>query len=132
MPEHENLRPGGLRTVIYHVPDLPIAKHWYAKVFQREPYFDEPFYIGFTVGGYELGLLPAEAGQAIGPGGSTAYWGVADIAATLEHLAASGIKPDAAPHDVGEGIKLTTVRDPFGNLVGLIENPHFTLTDAPE
>ena len=46
----------GLRTVIYHVPDLPRAKEWYAKAFGVKPYFDEPFYVGFSVGGYELGL----------------------------------------------------------------------------
>jgi predicted enzyme related to lactoylglutathione lyase len=127
----DTLRPGGLRTVIYQVPDLPTAKHWYAAVFQRTPYFDEPFYVGFNVGGYELGLHPADAGQPIGPGGSTAYWGVQDLVATLAHLATTGIEPDAPLQDVGGGIRVATIRDPFGNLIGLIENPHFTLTDAP-
>ena len=33
----------GLRTVIYHVPDLTAAKAWYAAAFGVTPYFDEPF-----------------------------------------------------------------------------------------
>jgi hypothetical protein len=31
---------------------------------------------------------------------------------------------------VGEGIKVATVTDPFGNPIGLIENPHFELPRA--
>ena len=50
----------GLRTCIYRVSDLNAAKKWYAKVFQIEPYFNEPFYVGFNIAGYELGLLPED------------------------------------------------------------------------
>ena len=46
----------GLRTVIYHAPDLAAAKAWYAAAFGVKPYFDEPFYVGFEIGGFELGL----------------------------------------------------------------------------
>jgi catechol 2,3-dioxygenase-like lactoylglutathione lyase family enzyme len=46
----------GLRTVIYPSPDLATARAWYAQVLGQEPYFDQPFYVGFSVGGYELGL----------------------------------------------------------------------------
>ena len=48
----------GMRTVIYPAPDLDAAKAWYAKVLGFEPYFSEPFYVGFEVGGFELGLDP--------------------------------------------------------------------------
>jgi catechol 2,3-dioxygenase-like lactoylglutathione lyase family enzyme len=47
-----------MRTVVYHVDDLTKAKEWYADLLGVEPYFDEPFYVGFNVGGYELGLDP--------------------------------------------------------------------------
>jgi hypothetical protein len=30
----------GLRTVVYHVPDLAKAKAWYTQVLEWEPYFD--------------------------------------------------------------------------------------------
>src|SRR5262249_57312097 len=69
----------GLRTVIYKVPDLQRAKQWYSTAFGVQPYFDQPFYVGFSVGGFELGLDPDTKGSKPGPGGSVAYWGVPDI-----------------------------------------------------
>ena len=51
----------GLRTAIYKVDNLDEAKKWYTKAFETEPYFDEPFYVGFSIKGYELGLLPEES-----------------------------------------------------------------------
>ena len=117
----------GLRTTIYHVPDLDQAKAWYAGVFGVQPYFDQPFYVGFNLGGYELGLNPDLADASPGPGGSVAYWGVADIMAAVHRFESAGATIKIRPHEVGEGIKVATVADPFGNLIGLIENPHFTL-----
>ena len=115
----------GLRTVIYKTPDLARAKAWYRDVFGIEPYFDEPFYVGFNVGGFELGLDPDTEGQVPGPGGSVAYWGVADLKATFDRLVAAGVQVSSAVRDVGGGILVASVRDPFGNVIGLIENPHF-------
>ena len=69
----------GVQSVIYFVADLDLAKTWYSAVFELTPYFDEPFYVGYRVGGSELGLDPdPEAGEP-GPGGSVAYWGVDDM-----------------------------------------------------
>ena len=115
----------GLRTVIYHVPDLKRAKEWYSSVFGVQPYFDEPFYVGFDIGGYELGLDPDTKGAKPGPGGSVAYWGVASADAALTHFTQAGATVWSPVRDVGGGIRVATVADPFGNLVGLIENPHF-------
>jgi len=117
----------GLRTVIFKVPDLDRAKAWYTRLTGVAPYFDEPFYVGFNVAGYELGLDPDLSATTPGAGGSTAYWGVSDLAATLDRLVADGIDVHSPPQDVGEGIRVATIRDPFGNLIGLIENPHFAL-----
>ena len=113
----------GLRTVIYAAPDLAKAKEWYSNLLGIEPYFDMPFYVGFNVGGYELGLDPNA--EHVGPGGSVAWWGVADIDDAFMNLKAMNAQVVEAPHEVGEGIKVGTVADPFGNLVGIIENPHF-------
>jgi len=117
----------GLGTVIYRVTDLDRAKAWYARAFQQAPYFDQPFYVGFSIGGYELGLDPDPSGGKTGPGGSVAYWRVASLDAAVAHFVASGAAVVAAAQEVGEGIKVATVSDPFGNLIGLIENPHFAL-----
>ena len=115
----------GLRTVIYHVPDLKRAKDWYSLVLGVRPYFDEPFYVGFNIGGYELGLDPDTKGAKPGPGGSVAYWGVPNADAALAHFVQAGATARSAVQDVGEGIRVATVADPFGNIVGLIENAHF-------
>ena len=117
----------GLGTVIYHVPDLQHAKAWYSTAFGQAPYFDESFYVGFNIAGYELGLDPNQSVGKAGAGGSVAYWRVPEIEAAVRHFAAAGASIVAPVQDVGEGIKVATVSDPFGNLIGLIENPHFTL-----
>jgi predicted enzyme related to lactoylglutathione lyase len=112
----------GLRTAIYPAPDLGRARDWYSQVLGQAPYFDQPFYVGFQVGGFELGLLPtAEPGTA----GAQPLWGVADIRATYARLLALGATALEAVDDVGEGILVAAVVDPFGNRLGLIQNPHF-------
>src|ERR671915_951873 len=75
----------GLRTVIYHVDDLQKAKEWYSRVLSIKPYFDEPFYVGFNVGGFELGLDPDTSGVTVG-NNAVAYWGVPDIDAACAAL----------------------------------------------
>src|SRR5512132_911778 len=117
----------GLRTVAYKAPDLVKAKEWYGRVFGIAPYFDEPFYVGYNVGGYELGLDPDVKSEKPGPGGSTAYWGVKDLKAMLKKLESDKVTIVRKAQDVGEGILVATVEDPFGNRIGLIENPHFKL-----
>jgi predicted enzyme related to lactoylglutathione lyase len=112
----------GLRTVIYPVTNLGEATAWYEKLLERPPYFNEVFYVGFEVGGFELGLVPD---GVPGAAGATAYWGTADIAAEVRRLLELGAAPDSPVTDVGGGIRVATVRDPYGNLFGVIENPHF-------
>lgn len=117
-------RPQGLRTLLYPAPDLARAKEWYARAFGVAPYFDEPFYVGFNIGGFELGLLP-DAPVANPPAGTIGYWGVGDAHAAHARLLELGAHTYEAPHDVGGGIIVASVVDPFGNLLGLIQNPHF-------
>jgi len=114
----------GLRTVIYAAPDLAATKEWYAKALGIEPYFDQPFYVGFTVGGYELGLDP---NAQIVDGSTITYWGVANVDGTLPHFLNLGASIQTPIQEVGDGIKVAAIKDPFGNVVGLIENPHFSL-----
>jgi catechol 2,3-dioxygenase-like lactoylglutathione lyase family enzyme len=116
----------GLRTAIYPAPDLDAAKRWYAELLGQAPYFDQPFYVGFAVGGFELGLVPDATPGTAGP---QPLWGVADLNAALAHalahalaLGATALEPAT---DVGDGIRVGAVTDPFGNRLGLIQNPHF-------
>ena len=113
----------GLRTVKYTAPDLTKAKGWWKEIFGITPYFDEPFYVGYNVGGFELGLDPNAA--MTGDGGTLAYWGVADLESELRRVAGLGVRVVESLQEVGEGIKVAAIEDPFGNRIGLIENPHF-------
>jgi predicted enzyme related to lactoylglutathione lyase len=112
----------GLRTAIYPTSDLGAAKRWYTELLGQEPYFNEPFYVGFSVGGFELGLLPD--GQA-GTTGPQPLWGVADIEVAYARLLQLGATMLEPVSEVGGGIKVAAVRDPFGNRFGIIENPNF-------
>ena len=115
----------GLRSHIMHVADLQAAKRWYTELLGAPPYFDEPFYVGFDVGGYELGLNPDTSHVRPGEGGSIVYWGVANADNALARLLDLGAAQIEPVRDVGGGIRHAIVRDPFGNVFGVIENPHF-------
>ena len=117
----------GLRTAIYPANDLAAATAWYTQVLGVGPYFNEPFYVGFSVGGFELGLMPDET-----PGihGVQAIWGVPDVQAAYDKLLGMGATALEPPKDVGSGIIVADVVDPFGNRLGLIFNPHFKVEDV--
>jgi len=122
-----NVTIQGLGTAVYHVSDLTRAKAWYAEAFRQQPYFDEPFYVGFNITGYELGLVPDQSASRPGPGGVVAYWRVGEIGPAVQHFVSAGATVAGQIQDVGSGIKVAELSDPFGNLIGLIENPHFKL-----
>ena len=116
----------GLRTTIYKVTDLTKAKDWYSRAFATKPYFDEPFYVGFNIGGYELGLLPE--GKSIATADNVlSYWGVDDIQKSYDNLIALGATEHEKPTNVGGEIMTAGVRDPWGNVIGIIFNPEFKL-----
>jgi predicted enzyme related to lactoylglutathione lyase len=112
----------GLRTAIYPVPDVVTARQWYAQVLGREPYFAQHFYVGFSVGGFELGLVPSGESDTRGP---QPLWGVDNADAAYARLLELGAVALDAVTEVGDGIRVAAVRDPFGNRFGIIENPHF-------
>jgi predicted enzyme related to lactoylglutathione lyase len=109
----------GLETVVYFVEDVRAACAWYREALGVAPNHDTEHYAGFTVAGDELGLHPGKPGS----GGQIAYWSVADIDAAIARLVARGAQGVKPPEDVGGGIRIGSVRDPFGNELGLIQNP---------
>jgi catechol 2,3-dioxygenase-like lactoylglutathione lyase family enzyme len=111
----------GLRTVIYPAPDLRSATNWFTGLLGQEPYFEEPYYVGYNVAGYELALDP----NADPEDGPRTYWGVSDAAVGLAALLAAGAEPLTEVTDVGDGIRVATAREPGGATIGIIENPHF-------
>lgn len=117
----------GIKSVIYGVTEIDLAKKWYSKVLQKEPYFDEENYVGFNVGGYELGLYAKAKSIKKKSDGVVAYWGVANIEAEFKRLLQLKAVVFEEIADVGGGIKMASFVDPFGNIFGIIHNPHFKL-----
>lgn len=109
-----------LRTVIYHVSDLAAAKAWYTAVTGVHPYFDEPFYVGFDINGYELGLDPSMT--HIKEGNHTeSYWAVENAQAAVDKFVAHGASLVQGVTNVGGPIYVAIVADPFGNHIGFIQ-----------
>lgn len=126
----------GVATISFWAADMVAAKKWYTQLLGLEPYFErpgpdgKPAYMEFRLGDYqhELGLINsnyAPKGTTAGVGGAVVYWHVDDITATLEKVIALGAKEHEAPTDRGEGFITASVVDPFGNILGLMVNPHY-------
>ena len=121
----------GLTTISFWAADHAAAKQWYAKLLGIEPYFERPGYAEFRIGDYqhELGLIdrryaPPASGDS--PGGAIVYWHVDDLAATLEKLLALGATEYEPLTRRGDaGFVTASVVDPFGNILGIMENPHY-------
>jgi predicted enzyme related to lactoylglutathione lyase len=127
--DHEASSLQGLRTAVYAAPDLARAKLWYTEALGIKPYFDEAFYVGFNVGGFELALDPNRTGARPEGSGVVVYWGVDDVEAEFNRLLDMGARPHQPVQDVGGDIRVASVLDPFGNPLGLIYNPHFEIID---
>ena len=118
----------GLRTTIYRVPNLELAKEWYSKAFKTKPYFENEFYIGFNIKGYELGLEKEESSMEK-TDNVLSYWGVENLEKTLNSFIEAGATLKDKPMNVGGEIELASVKDPWNNAIGLIYNPEFKLQE---
>lgn len=121
------MKPIGLRTVAYKVLDIEKGKKWYAELFETQPYFDEPFYVGFNIGGFELGLQPTETTQEITEGNTLTYWGVNNIESAYNDCLRRGATSHEKPTNVGGELMIASVIDPWNNIIGLIYNPYFKI-----
>lgn len=119
----------GLRTTIYKVSDIEKAKNWYEKAFETKAYFNEPYYVGFNIGGYELGLQPEEGPKGEKIESVVSYWGVEKIQEVYDRLIALGATENEKPYNPGGEMMTATLKDPFGNVIGLIYNPYFKLKE---
>jgi predicted enzyme related to lactoylglutathione lyase len=120
----------GIATVSFYASDVKAAKNWYIELLGIDPYFERSEYVEFRIGDYqnELGIIdrkyaPEEA--AASPTGSIVYWHVDNVAEVFEQLINMGAKEHAAPQDRGGGFVTASVVDPFGNILGIMYNPHY-------
>ncbi|MEU9607370.1 VOC family protein [Streptomyces sp. NPDC048057] len=125
----------GVANVRYHTSDLEAAKRWYTELLGIEPYFNRPEYAEFRIGDYShelglldnryIGMLGGHTSTDDGPGGVVAYWHVDDVQQTFKRLLSMGATKLEEPRDFGEGFIGATVVDPFGNVLGIMDNPHY-------
>jgi len=127
----------GLTTITYTADDVAAARDWYAALLGQEAYFAQPAdgapaYVEFRVGADEdeLGIMDrrfaaASARGAAAGSGATVYWAVDDVQATLARLVELGAVPHEPRTERGPGFVTASVLDPFGNVLGVMENRHF-------
>lgn len=131
MADKQALR--GVATISFFASDHAAAQKWYTEFLGVEPYYAVPGYVEFRLGDYqqELGIidskyvphLEASTGRSAG---AIVYWHVDDIDATLEDLLSRGAKLLEGPQDRGgHGFITASVIDPFGNILGIMRNPHY-------
>src|SRR3954451_23988538 len=127
----------GLATVSFYAGDVKAARSWYEELLGIEAYYavptaEEPAYVEFRFGDFqcELGIIdaryaPHQVGQAAA--GAIVYWHVDDLESTLARLLELGATPNEKIVDRGNntGFRTASVVDPFGNLIGIMNNPHY-------
>ncbi|UWP84570.1 VOC family protein [Dactylosporangium fulvum] len=131
----DTLKLRGLANVSYWAADWKAAKDWYGELIGFEPYFLRDGYAEWRLGDDldELGLIDSRyrpAGMASGPGGAVLYWHVDDVHGMFARLLAMGATEHEPPQDRGSGFVTATVVDPFGNLLGVMYNPHYAEIQA--
>ena len=95
--------------------------------FQTKSYFDKPFYVGFNIGGYELGFQPDETLTKEKTANVLSYWGVEDIEKEFQQFIKQGATEHEPPTNVDDEIMVASIKDPWENVIGLIYNPEFRL-----
>lgn len=110
-------------AVIFFVPDVHEAAAWYARVIERVPRFPVEQFAILDVGGVELSFHLASERMPPGTAGQVAYWEVPDLDAARARFEAHGATWFRGPVPIENGRFMGQLRDPFGNLVGLM-GPH--------
>ncbi|WP_144874191.1 VOC family protein [Microbacterium sp. 1.5R] len=123
----------GLANLNLVADDMPAAVAWYAEVFGAPPYFVRPEqgpvqYAEWRFGDDEdeFALMDARFRPALAqPGGALVSMHVDDIHAEMDTLLAHGATVFDPVTPRGDGWWSASVSDPFGNLLGLIQSPHW-------
>ena len=126
----------GMATVNFWADDVAAARDWYAELLGVEAYFqrpdaEHPAYVEFRSGDDEdefsiVDRKYAPTAMQPGPGGAILFWHVDDIEATFERLMAMGAKEyDPITRRGESGFVTASVIDPFGNILGIMYNPHY-------
>ena len=119
----------GFATVAYYAADLDAAEKWYSELLGVPAYFHVPGYVEFRIGDYqnELGIIDAQYAPSIPahPSGEIIQWHVENLEETLDRLVSLGATVYQPVIDRGHGFRTAAVVDPFGNILGIMFNPHY-------
>lgn len=119
----------GFATVSYFAADLEAARIWYSELLGIDAYFQMPGYVEFRVGDYqnEPGIIDAKYALPApdGPAGEIIQWHVDDLPGSFEKMLSMGATEYQPPTDRSEGFVTASVVDPFGNILGIMYNPHY-------
>lgn len=121
----------GIATISLWAADHQAAVKWYSELLGTKPYFERPGYAEFRIGDYqtEVGIIDSKYAPHLtfpnGPAGVVVYWHVDDVQMALKQVLSNGAKQLEALQDRGHGFVTTTVVDPFGNILGIMRNPHY-------
>jgi len=103
-----------INLCIYPVKDIARAKAQYAKFLGVEPYADSPYYVGFKIGEFEVGLVQNAPHPA-----PLEFWSVADVKTALREFVEAGATVHEEPKNVGGGLLVASIKDADGNLIGV-------------
>ncbi len=121
----------GIATISLWAADHARAIRWYGELLKTKPYFERPGYTEFRVGDYEteIGIIDSSYAPYLAfpdkPAGAVVYWQVDDVEGTFDELLTMDATELEAPKDRGNGFKTATLVDPFGNILGIMQNPHY-------
>lgn len=119
----------GIATINFTTADLEKAEKWYSEFLEIKPYFKTKGYIEFRIGAYqqELGIVDSKflPNNVSEPSGAIVYWHVDEINLVIEKLKSMGAKVHQPITDRSNGFFTASVIDPFGNILGIMTNPHF-------
>jgi predicted enzyme related to lactoylglutathione lyase len=126
----------GFATMTFYADDLAAARDWYTELLGVEAYYAYPHppaapaYVEFRVGddADELGFVDrryAPAGARNAPGGAIMHWHVDDVPGTVRKLLEMGATEYDPITERESGFVTASVVDPFGNILGVMHNPHY-------
>jgi predicted enzyme related to lactoylglutathione lyase len=125
----------GFATLNLWADDVAAAVAWYGELFGVEPFFTRPkpggglAYAKFRTGDQQAEVAIADrsfdpSAAPGGPGGAVLHWHVDDFEDTYAKLTSMGATEyqPVTPHGP---VRTAAVVDPFGNVFGIMHNPHY-------
>lgn len=101
------------------------AIEWFEQAFSSPPYRVEPDYTCFKFGGYDIALYQDLIDNTDKKRKNIAYVVVKDIATIFNRFIALGASVIQKPYQLGGEITIARVKNPFGHILCLIDDPSF-------